>query len=323
MKQAVEKAIAAVCNFLKVPVPGKAKRVRKKDLEKEGEQPADRISEETQEEHMTISVEEKGEEDDVTDFEGFESDLDHSEPAVGELDSEDEDEETAYSKLDNLLGSSSDEDEESEDPYARFRGTETVNLDDISLSGSGDGSLGAGSDLDESVSQSSGSASPPPKKAKKERNPAETGSGRDAVALPSLMGGYVSGSESASDIDVAAPKKRRGQRARQAIWEQKFGSKALHLKKQKTGRDVGWDMKRGAVDGDDQGRKTPWKKGVSNPFLRKSRDTQGGQEFSEKPRKPKVTKRDDEGKLHASWEAAKKAKEQKAASFSGSKIIFD
>jgi hypothetical protein len=138
--------------------------------------------------------------------------------------------------------------------------------------------------------------------------------------LPSLMGGYISGSESASDIEEAKPKKRRGQRARQAIWEAKYGSSAKHLQKSsnKGGRDSGWDMRRGAVDGDDQGKRLPWKKGIQRPGSAYSQG-QGEAAPALKPRK-----RDDEGTLHPSWEARKKAREtQKTVAFTGQKVVFD
>lgn len=80
--------------------------------------------------------------------------------------------------------------------------------------------------------------------------------------LPSLtMGGYWSGSEGDEPEDIedhVAPRKnRRGQRARQAIAEAKFGVAAKHVvegrpaNKPKDVRDAGWDMKRGATNAED------------------------------------------------------------------------
>lgn len=184
----------------------------------------------------------------------------------------------------------------------------------------------------------------------------------DSTFLPTLMGGYISGSESASDVDIAPSRKnRRGQRARQAIWEKKFKEEAKHLKKQQAARDAGWDMKRGAVESDGK----PWKKG--SLLDRKSNKKEGGEEGGEAAqtegagaaerggdrggrggrgshggrgggsfgsgrgdaapaapaRAPK--KRDDSGPLHPSWEAKKKAKEKEmlSAPFQGKKITFD
>lgn len=300
VRQAVDRAIAAVCEILNVPVPQKGKRVRKGKQEKEEDQIPKVEKVEADEDDVMESVEEV---DDESEFQGF------SDEPGPELDSEEEAaEEDEFSKYDHLLGSSSDEDEDEDfddERFERFKGKEKVNLDDISLSGSG-------ADSDSEDEESSASPSPPPAKKKKEKSavPARpTGS----TFLPSLMGGYISGSESASDVDVAPAKKRRGQRQRQAIWEKKFGEKAKHLQnpvKSQGGRDSGWDMKRGAVEGG------PWKKGIRNPLMRKGASTQ------EAPKPP--PKKDDEGVLHPSWEAMKKAKDaQKTASFAGSKITFD
>ncbi|VUC34300.1 unnamed protein product [Clonostachys rosea] len=343
VKDVVDRAVESVCKLLKVPVPAKGKQGKKDKRKDTEDQPADRISQKAEDE---VSLPpESGDEvdgvaDKVTDFEGF-SDDGKPGPEVADDDSvsegeEGDDEEGEFAEYDGLLGSSSeDEDEEFNDKrYDQFRGREKVNLDDISVSGSdADVEVGEESEDDEEdeeqeeeqdpESEQSSSPPPPAKKTKRSKDP---GPIRDSTFLPSLMGGYMSGSESASDVDVEAPKKRRGQRARQAIWEKKFGAKAKHLQreKRKGGRDAGWDMRRGAVDGDDQGRRTPWKKGVSNPFLNKGRGDGDGSGFQPKPQPPKPTKRDDEGVLHPSWEAAKKAKDaQKAIAFSGAKIVFD
>lgn len=314
VKQAVNRAVEAVCEMLAVPVPEKAKRSRKGKQQEEKPEEEGR-NEEEEEEEVLESVEE---EDGDTDFEGFSDD---DAPA---LDSEAEDaEEEEFSKYDHLLGSSSSEDDFDDERFAPFRGKETPNLDDISLS-----------DADsepEPVSQrapSSASPSPPPAKRKKEKPTSAPTTTRPSGStfLPTLMGGYISGSESASDVDVAPPKKRRGQRARQAIWEKKFGDKAKHLSrprdKGKGGRDAGWDGKRGAVDGGEQGQRTPWKKGVRNP-LAKQGGGGGGEGATEVKKKKPPLKKDDEGPLHPSWEAKKKAKDSEKVAFAGSKITFD
>lgn len=176
------------------------------------------------------------------------------------------------------------------------------------------------------ASDSSSSKSPPPKKKKTTTKPPPTQPGTSTF-LPSLMGGYFSNSDSeASDIDIAPPlkKNRRGQRARQAIWEKKFKAEAKHLKKQqqKGGRDAGWDMKRGAVGAGDG---KPWKRGIRNPLASGAgAETTGANMEAVAERKPKVPKRDDTGTLHPSWEAKKKAKEaQGIVAFQGKKTTFD
>lgn len=126
----------------------------------------------------------------------------------------------------------------------------------------------------EETSDSDSDAVPAPKKAKLSSSAAKTKTNTGSSAfLPTLMGGYISNSESeASDLDIAPSlkKNRRGQRARQAIWEKKYGEKAKHFSKpQQNTRDLGWDARRGAV-GDGSGEAAgPWKQGIRNPFERK------------------------------------------------------
>ncbi|KAI1422569.1 Bud-site selection protein [Xylaria sp. FL1777] len=257
--------------------------------------------------------------------------------------SDHEAEENMFSKYEELVGGSSDENESDEgldddddesdrrDSKARF--FQKLALDDISLSSE------ASYDSDDSDE-----ALAPPSKKVKAVKPISFDAGNSAF-LPSLMGGYISGSESASDVDVAPSmrKNRRGQRARQAIWEKKYGDKAKHFGKEKDSRNVGWDMKRGAVDDTSK----PWKRGVANPFeknhvhpdrlrhmksegdrqdRRYSRGQQDrNQSFqAEAPRPRPPPKRDDTGPLHPSWAAAKKAKEGvQKVEFKGKKVTFD
>ncbi|KAK0382839.1 hypothetical protein NLU13_9934 [Sarocladium strictum] len=336
VKQAIDRAVAAVCDSLNLPVPEKAKRSRRnKDASKEEPE-----TEPTHKDKKARKSEEPQEDsDDESEFQGFGSDVDEPGPAVGELESEDEaKEEAEFSKYDDLLGSSSDEgeeEEEEEDPEEAFfrklrsqrQMKETANLNDISS--------GSESEAESVAEESDGSESPEPKKGtsktKKEKavakEPKPVKSARDTTFLPSLMGGYISGSESASDVDVAPPKKRLGQRQRQAIAEKKYGDKARHVvngtSRIQGGRDGGWDAKRGAVDSTDRRGGKPWKKG-REPFG-KQEDKGAQQEASAAPPKPpKPAKRDDTGPLHPSWEARKKAKEaQKAVEFKGSKVTFD
>ncbi|KAK4189335.1 Bud-site selection protein [Podospora australis] len=171
----------------------------------------------------------------------------------------------------------------------------------------------------EEASQSESDTPPPAKKSKSSSTaPIKPVSG--STFLPSLMGGYISGSESASDVDVAPPRKnRRGQRARQAIWEKRYKEQAKHLKEGKKARDQGWDLKRGAVGPDDN---KPWKKGIKNPLLGTGAN-QMALPKEEAVQKKRV--RDDTGPLHPSWEAKRLAKEKErlTAPFEGKKITFD
>ncbi|PLB55353.1 Bud-site selection protein [Aspergillus steynii IBT 23096] len=201
-------------------------------------------------------------------------------------------------------------------------------------SASDDGSEG-GIDLstaklpsDMSISRSPSPDSPPAKKQKAKK--AAAAPITSTTFLPSLsMGGYFSGSESeAEDVEDAAPrrKNRMGQQARRALWEKKFGSGANHVKNQKdnkrNNRDSGWDVRRGATDGREgpRGRRGQGRGGAmgatgANALPRQGDRSQRGGAPASKP--------EDNKPLHPSWEAAKKAKEQKTASFSGKKVVFD
>ena len=211
-----------------------------------------------------------------------------------------------------------------------------------------------------------------PSKASKSR----TGGGSLTATtfLPTLsMGGYWSGGSDdgsdhdANDDDVGGlshePKRKnkRGQRARQAIYEKKYGRNANHLKKQPQGnikpgdRDQGWDLRSGARDDgprngrrqqnekDEFGRDVSRRKAKQSAIQgnRKQRRAAGKENRVMKSganidpvvnlrRRVPVGETNDSGKdakkeaLHPSWEAAKKAKEtKKAMPFQGKKITFD
>ncbi|KAK4133644.1 Bud-site selection protein [Trichocladium antarcticum] len=197
------------------------------------------------------------------------------------------------------------------------------------FSDSNEGSQSSASD-DEDASDAESSASstsrpPPAKKAATKTSKTTKLKPTDSTFLPTLMGGYISGSESASDIDMAPPRKnRRGQRARQAIWEKKYKETAKHLANQAAkSRDSGWDLKRGAVDGD-AGK--PWKRGIRNPLDRPKGPAAAAGAMDAPPKKPAAPRvKDDSGPLHPSWEAKKlaKAKEQLTAPYQGKRITFD
>ncbi|KAG8170185.1 hypothetical protein KVR01_000930 [Diaporthe batatas] len=358
VRATLDAAVADICQVLHVPVPDKKGKLKRGDKKSESKTSKDTEEQATEKTVKKATKEmEKGEEkkpaksetrrddpssDDedsewggLSDDDGADEDEELVEKALAQFEdriggsdseenanSDDEDEyDTANEELDpmEITDESASEDSEGDEP-----GTQ-AGLDE---DGSTDSEEETGSESESESESESGSdsevsaISPPPKASRKDSKKADEILKRGGM-LPSLMGGYISGSESeASDIDVApaARKNRRGQRARQAIWEKKFKEKAKHLSLEKSGRDSGWDLKRGAVDGSER---TPWKKGIKTPFERRP---DGQQEHSapesSRPRPP--PKKDDEGPLHPSWEARKKAKEaQQAAAFQGKKITFD
>ncbi|KAF4177856.1 hypothetical protein CNMCM8927_009189 [Aspergillus lentulus] len=242
-------------------------------------------------------------------------------PASGEADGEegsdvdmDDAESVDYSRFDARLasGSGSDSDGESD-------AEEASHSDD--------------SNNPAHYSDISRSASPeqPPKKSKSKK--ATSTPATSTTFLPSLtMGGYFSGSESEpEDLEgVAGPprrKNRMGQQARRALWEKKYGSGANHIKKQKENewrnRDSGWDTRRGATDGT-EGPRGKRGLGQGRPWQRDGNSTGGDRPQRGPPGGSNKKNGKDDKPLHPSWEAARKAKEQKSmAAFQGKKVTFD
>lgn len=120
-------------------------------------------------------------------------------------------------------------------------------------------------------------------------------------APPSLMQGFISGSDDEDEDTYVEPdvkpqrRNRRGQRARQKIWEQKYGKKANHvIKQQKEDEKLAWEK--------EQKRRRKEEK-YAQAKRRK-------QEFDARP-------------VHPSWEAKQKQKEeQEKIHFAGKKLKF-
>ncbi|EED21191.1 cellular morphogenesis protein (Bud22), putative [Talaromyces stipitatus ATCC 10500] len=247
------------------------------------------------------------------------------------------------SQFDARLASASEgsNSEEEEFGYSRIKITSPSNRDnheipdDISISSSPASSIisqnPSESPLPTSVS--------PPKTHKKEKSDEQRP--KNTTFLPSLMmGGYWSGSESDPEEDEVAAaaagsrpqrKNRMGQQARRALWEKKYGARAKHLQEQEKNskksknKDSGWDARRGATDEND---KPKWaagagKRGISSLGKRDNHARDSGNGKATMTNNKSSSSAATAG-LHPSWEAARKAKQQKAqASFQGKKITFD
>ncbi|CAB11709.1 Protein bud22 [Schizosaccharomyces pombe] len=125
--------------------------------------------------------------------------------------------------------------------------------------------------------------------------------------LPALTAGFLDPVESddefvekeLEEVDIPKRKNRRGQRARQAIWEKKYGKGANHLIKKATEeRSI---------------REERQRKYEERQAKRAARENA----FTEHqtPQKPE--------QLHPSWEAKRKQKMPSSAAFQGKKIVFD
>lgn len=149
------------------------------------------------------------------------------------------------------------------------------------------------------------------KKSKKEKKKKEN----DKIVLPALASGYFSGG-SDDDFDpdadplvretVVERKNRRGQRARRAIAEAKFGKNANHIKKQRE-EEAEKRLKKQAEFEKREARRR--EKGIQNT----------NQEAIQRPEKRKTP--DDDKPIHPSWEAKKKLSAA-PVEFKGKKIVF-
>lgn len=328
-----------------------------------------KIFADTLKEELGLEVQAKGEE---TERESGESaseaereDADRRRRKVTERPSVDESEEEKDSDDGAIRASDfEDSDEEMEDEHVNDgqvtqqsgteSDTESIVMSNVEEDGTGmDGEDGWETNSDgEFVRKPSSKADPSdsfkslsldtPEEPKKEK-PSKTkpNSGTKATTsrfLPTLMAGYISDPDSeASDDAPKARKNRRGQRARQAIWEKKYGDKAKHKQKElrkgqlmdEKGRRITGDNTQGQRGGKYQadgksngyshGRQPGPQKGFGRGGKFTNGQTKGGFEKPEKERK-----KDDEGKLHPSWLAAKKKKEEvQKVEFKGKKITFD
>jgi len=225
-----------------------------------------------------------------------------------------------------------------EEGYDMYASRLAASSDEDSMSGASAGENGRLGELNpESVTESDSESEPEgshmmtkPKTAKKASS---TTAPKSTTFLPSLsMGGYWSGSESAEDLSDTEPqgrKNRMGQQARRALWEKKFGKNANHVKKQPQNRDEGWDARRGASAGDDRGKRGRGSGGFSAESSRRKGSGGRGPMSSGANSDPIATRKMKpkpaaDAPLHPSWEAAKKAKEQKkAVAPQGKKVVFD
>ncbi|QSZ36301.1 hypothetical protein DSL72_007427 [Monilinia vaccinii-corymbosi] len=286
-------------------------------------------------------------------WEGFDSpgddedeDEDDSENDEDEEGNDSMDEET-LSRYDALLGASSDEESFDEKEYLKKNPPTSNSNTRLSLSlslsptpsrsPSPAPSISPPSDsADHKSTQhgknrkpSSPSPSPSPQpQVKKIKNPTRTttttttDSTKSSTFLPTLMGGYWSGSESASslsdtDMKPAVRKNRKGQKARQAIWEKKFGKGAKHIAAGKMSIEQERELKRA----EKMGRKV---RDIGRGGRAAFKNVKGNANTVEVKPRGGAKARDDVGVLHPSWEAAKKAKDEKAkATFSGKKVVFD
>ncbi|KAJ3879976.1 Bud-site selection protein [Lentinula edodes] len=153
----------------------------------------------------------------------------------------------------------------------------------------------------------------------------------ESTFLPTLSAGFIRGSDSDwSDreddaVDLGQKKNRRGQRARRAIWEKKYGKNANHKKKEAALNENERGRKRWP-NGDSSSNRPSNKAGTSRKPHQSEAPTRPRQQDSGwEQREMTVLHQDHESRpIHPSWEAKKKLKERQSAAAipSGRKIKF-
>ncbi|KAG9121250.1 hypothetical protein FRC07_002877 [Ceratobasidium sp. 392] len=202
------------------------------------------------------------------------------------------------------------------------------------------GSVDSEGNIRQASSVSSGSSRPSSPPAKRSKGAAEAGAG--SRFLPSLASGFIRGDSDGSDIedaDVAPERKnRRGQRARKAIWEKKYGKNANHVKKAREDAAASRGRGRGR-GGIGRGGASGAGRGVS------SNDARGGRSGANRGRGGRVrpppaelpttqdggwgqraAKKAEEKPMHPSWIAKQKLKAKESVgtmSAQGKKIVFN
>ncbi|KAG5421037.1 BUD22 [Candida metapsilosis] len=164
----------------------------------------------------------------------------------------------------------------------------------------------------------------PPKKKSK-------GSLDDEYNLPELAQGYYSGGsdDESDDVDndevvksiTQQRKNRRGQRARQKIWAQKYGKEAKHIVQKR--QQIQSEREIRQREYEERQRKRELK---AQMLAEKQQPTGANTEpLGERKSRPStVTPPAEDKKIHPSWEAKKLAEEKlKNVKFQGKKITFD
>ncbi|KIM89335.1 hypothetical protein PILCRDRAFT_813271 [Piloderma croceum F 1598] len=190
---------------------------------------------------------------------------------------------------------------------------------------------------------------PPPRPTRKESafpQAKSKASAAESTFLPSLSVGFIRGDSDSEWSDSEAKtadirKNRRGQRARRAIWEKKYGKNANHTKKQREEMEASGRGRKQHPEA--AGYRNVLRKGSSDPGRRgklesppqhhQQVDAGWGQRNNSDPSssstkpvpRPMAQQLREERPLHPSWEAKKKQKEKQSAGIlppQGKKIKF-
>lgn len=256
------------------------------------------------------------------------NDSDSESESDSDSDSESEEESDAASEEEDVAASGSDEEMDAEEAFEKYAA-----YDNLVAGSDGEGDFEVDLNVDyneitdeepsaESEDELDEKAQKKKLKELKKKEKAEKKEQEKKHKLPSLATGYYSGgSDDEDDVDndkvvkeaTTTRKNRRGQRARQKIWEQKYGKKANHVQKEK--QRLLNEREQRQQEFQERQRKRDMK-------ARLAREAEEANKLA-----PKLEKKPQSAasqKMHPSWEAKKIADEKmKAVKFTGKKITFD
>lgn len=261
--------------------------------------------------------------DDEGDNSASESDSDSDDSADSEGDEEVELDPGVFDKFaiyDKLDGEGSDEE---------FEVDPNVNYNEITDEEASEEEDDDEDDEDDSEEEHDSFFAEEPKQKKQDKKEKKDKKKKEAFNLPELASGYYSGgSEDEEDFDgddddvvkeaTSQRKNRRGQRARQKIWEKKFGRDAKHVKAEK--EKIATEREIRQQEYEERCRKRELKAKLAAPSG--SNVLPLGERGTHVP--GQVAAPPAPQKMHPSWEAKKLAEEkQKNTKFTGKKITFD
>jgi len=146
--------------------------------------------------------------------------------------------------------------------------------------------------------------------------------------LPSLSVGFIRGdsdtdfSDSEEKAADTAKKNRRGQRARRAIWEKKFGRHANHVMKQKATNLPNVPSGIAVVHKDRRQHRNSNRDSDGTPFSGRRQNTRMLDKNSYDTSAVMLGNRKEEKSLHPSWEAKKKQQNIAILPAQGTRIVF-
>lgn len=188
----------------------------------------------------------------------------------------------------------------------------------------GDSGVDEGSDEEDSTSDG-GDGLPVPR----ERSSRGKSKATQSAFLPSLSVGFIRGdsdtdfSDSEERAADTAKKNRRGQRARRAIWEKKFGRHANHVMKQKASNRPDAPSSIAVVRQHQRQHRNGNHDSDGAPFSDRRQNTRiPDKNRYEASARLVLGNRKDEKSLHPSWEAKKKQQNVAIVPAQGTRIVF-